>query len=254
MSIETKKLHSWLSTKGKERRKSASEAAKILLASYREHKEWLQIIPIELHRLASTLNTRIEEFDKSSGEALLIPVRGGFSIYVKSQPNYSRLRTSIAHELAHILFYNVDGEEPTRIKTPDEKEERFCFDVARRILAPDWHLKAIGVEDSHNLNFIFEAMTETLALSREVAAQLILQDYCLVKGVGGRWIKKGESYILQRGKAYASPSLEKSERKELHEQCRKFIESGAKPDSNFQIVDKKERTGDAFFVVLGKFV
>src|SRR5258708_16515337 len=131
-------IHNWLSTQGSARVEAACLAANALLYHYPYSGERLS--RIDLGRLAVALGIKLQRRAKVSGEARLIPTDRGFVI-LYSQPAGSgyRFRTSIAHEMAHTLFYSR-GHPPRRIVPWSQAEEHFCFDVARMILAPHWLL------------------------------------------------------------------------------------------------------------------
>lgn len=250
MNIPPDHAITWLQAKDKKRLQSVQEAADILLTAYRSHSNWLYILPIELHRLAATRNTKIAPIKNMKGVALLIPAERGFRILVNSNLDRGRFRTSVAHELVHTLFYAFDQDVPRRIVESSKNEESFCFDVARRILAPDWHIKKLGITCKTTPITIFKLLTNRLQLSRPIAARLMLQDYCLVQGVAGRWINEGNAWKLQRGYAYASPSLTTKKRKFMSEKALNFLEKGIEPNDSYEIICFFESSGIAAFLIV----
>lgn len=88
------------------------------------------------------INIEIEPDKKISilDKGLLMPVQGGFIIKYgvadKDQKKFHnvKIRETICHELAHILFYDCAPEIPhLKIKPP----EYLCHDIARQLLLPD---------------------------------------------------------------------------------------------------------------------
>lgn len=73
-------------------------------------------------------------------EARLIPENTGFNVRVKkSRYLPTRGRFSIAHELGHTFFYNLDYEPPRRLEGlpyPDDSEELLCDRFAAELLMP----------------------------------------------------------------------------------------------------------------------
>src|SRR5690349_17325157 len=77
-------------------------------------------------------------------EGVLSPVEGGFKIFIQNnfadQPGANRRqRFTIAHELAHTFFYDLNGEAPKRSKgsPKGQKLERLCHIGASQILVPE---------------------------------------------------------------------------------------------------------------------
>jgi len=226
MNLSPEKLKLWLSVKNEKREFAVQEAANILLSSYCSRSQWLNLIPIELYRLAATLNTKIEFISNTKSEATLIPVKGGFRILINGDLGRSRYRTSIAHELVHTLFYDSSKSVPRRMFKPSNEEEWFCFDVARRILAPEWHLMSLGVLTLRDPKQIFDLLTSKHKISLPMASRIVLQDYCIFQGVAGRWKKDEKGWKLQQGTAYASPTLSTKRRKMLNDRAREFLRIG----------------------------
>ncbi len=152
-----------------------------------------------------------------------MPVKGGFHVLVSDELEPARYRTSVAHELCHTLFYSRDYDIPKRLLPPSEAEERFCFDVARRVLAPRWMVEAFGLLKHPEAETMFKTLTGTFKLSRPAAARLMLADYRLVVGVAGRWSLVKGDWELKRGESFASPQLTAKERKSLHSAARDWL-------------------------------
>lgn len=239
----------WLAAEGECRTRAVEEAAGLLLRPY--ISRWPNLIPVELHRLASTLKTEIVRMRGLKGDAFLVPSKNGFRILVKVGLSVGRYRTSIAHELAHILFYSApENGEPRRLVRHGTREEQFCFDVARRILTPMEHLRAIRVFDEKDPITIFSKLTQTLLLSRPWAARVMLADYPLVKGVAGRWVKEENGWRLQRGSAAATPTLSEVERRKLRGVAKKHLECHPKEGLGYQVFSVTEKTTGGVFVLV----
>ena len=250
MNLSPEKAKEWLSAKNNERKNAIQNAADILLASYCSRTTWKQIIPIELNRLAATLKTKIEPIKNMQGDAMLIPAKGGFRIVINKGVPLTRYRTSISHELVHTLFYLFDEDVPRRMFKPSPEEERFCFDVARRILVPKWHLLSLGVLTLRDPKHVFDLLTSKLKISRPIASLIVLQDQCIFQGVAARWKKGEKGWKLQSGNAYASPTLSSKRRKMLNDKAREFLRTGHETNDKYKIISFFEYSGDAAFIIV----
>lgn len=108
-------------------------------------KEHGQLSPPVNPRLLTTyLRVLSVEQRKMIPEGVLCVVQGGFRIYLQSnfadQPGFRvRQRFTLAHELAHTLFYDISGPLPKLVKGAPrgEKLERLCQLGAAKILVPE---------------------------------------------------------------------------------------------------------------------
>jgi hypothetical protein len=219
-----------------------------LSRAYRER--WPDLIPVELHRLAWCLAVRIDPVGPLEGGARLVPVSGGFVVLVDRRLSPARYRTAVAHELAHTLFYSVSSSMPKRRVEHSKKEEYFCFDVARRLLAPKWVVEAIGLRQGHDAQEVFNALTSKLHLSRPVAARVMLDDHELAQGVAGRWRKDGGAWLLGKGTACASPSLSQEQRRSLRHRAHQWLTGQQVTTVACRVIGELNRTGESAFVVV----
>ena len=239
---------SWLRLKGLDRATAVERASHELLRAYRE--QWPNLIPTELHRLSASLGCQVRTVRNLEGGARLLPVRGGFHVLVSDKLEAGRYRTAVAHELCHTLFYSRNGDIPERLLPTTEAEERFCFDVARRVLAPRWMLEAVGLPSQRDAKPMFRILTGRFKLSRPTAARLMLADYELVTGVAGRWSLVENEWRLNRGESSASPQLKVTERKLLHSAARNWLRSGD-PETIFcQVFGLMEAGNQSAFVLV----
>ena len=215
----------WLEAHGADRQLAVENAAETLMRDYRS--KYGSMIPPELHRLAALLEGKIVYVDGLPGGARLVPVHGGFEILVDSTLSVSRMRTAIAHELAHTLFYSRAESIPRRLSAPSKWEEHFCFDVARRVLAPEWMIRVTGIADLNDISEMFHATSRTFKLGRQTASRVLLQDHRLLSGVAAIWVKLGEQWRMKPGNCYASSNLSKKERQYLHEIARAWLKDGS---------------------------
>lgn len=243
----------WLAAHGDGWRVAVEEAAGRLLSAYRPSLP--EEIPLNIYRLAYDLDTKIEFHSEMEGEARLLPIHGGFLILADERikgRNYKRFRTSVAHELAHTLFYERGAPVPKRGAPATAREEQFCFDVARRVLAPRAHVRGIVGQPPYNLEQVFSGLTVELQLSRPVAARAMLEDHRAASGIAGYWTPKSGSWEPKRGQVYASPDLTSEERKRLRSLVKRFLERGRDVPLPWKLVKFVEGEDESVFVVLGR--
>lgn len=246
----------WLKTTGEEWRRAAGEAAERLLISYRE--KFGDAIPVDLHLLAKTLDSTVVRVRNMRDDAKLLPVRGGFQILVRDDLRTARGRTAIAHELCHTLFYAREEPVPKRLNGLDAKaagrEEAFCFDAGRRVLAPDWAIKQLGLATA-DADVILTTLTRCLNLSRDIAARAMLEDHALVEGVAHKWVLRNGEWKIESGHSFVSNSLKArtKEIKLLHQVSLGCLMKGVYPRSECSVVAFKEPSGDAAFVIVQVF-
>jgi hypothetical protein len=249
--IESAEISSWLTASGATRVKVIHEAASLLLAEY--FRKWIHLIPVELHRLSATMRSEIVRSTTLNGEALLLPIKDGFKILVNAKSVVARYRASVAHELAHTMFYSNElGSVPARLIPYSKEEEFFCFEVARHILSPREHLESVGVFAEHDPTAIFNILTHKLQLSRPWASKVMLSDHALVKGIAGRWKRTEEGWMQQYGTSSASPDLDKKDRKQLRTAVTEYLNHDTGFPSSTEPIIIKETSGEGIFVLLVK--
>ena len=121
---------------------------------------------------------KISTFD----EGLLMPIRGGFMIkygtFSKKREKFHRvkIRETICHELAHILFYDCTSLMPRLgIRPP----EYLCHDIARKLLLPTQLLKENFSEkkkESNNLIDLIEQLSRDFQVALKLMAKRLTED------------------------------------------------------------------------------
>jgi len=236
---------------GAMRLSAVRQAADSLLREY--FRCWMHLVPVELYRLSATLRTEVVRSTILKGEAVLMPTRDGFRIIVNSSSPVGRYRASVAHELSHTLFYDAESAGvPIRRIPYTRREEPFCFDVARHMLAPKEHLDAIGVFVERDPAAILARLTDRLFLSRPWAARVMLADYTLVRGIAGRWKRTEQGWLPEYSSSSASPDLTQRERKKLRDAVGKWLDSGAEPPRSMRIASIEEKSGEGIFVLIAE--
>jgi hypothetical protein len=244
-------IREWLAAEGDSRKEAIAEASKTLLKDYTSIYE--HFIPIELHRLAITLNSEIISLENMQGDASLIPTQNGFRILVNSNLYAGRYRASIVHEFAHTLFYTNPAQgKPRRLFPQSSREEHFCFDVARNILAYEPHLRAIGLDKENDPAIIFTKLTDIFLLSRPWAARVMLADRGLATGIGGRWLKIADEWKLTPGSSAATPLLSARERIKLRNLAKEYLKDPNFQPEGYKIIAVKEKMAEGIFVLVIK--
>jgi hypothetical protein len=240
----------WLACHGDKWQEAVVTAASILLQDYRT--TWPDAPFVNLYRLASTLDTRIAFVTDLTDGARLMPVQGGFRVLVRESLPRAKFRFSVAHELAHTLFYSREHDIPQQLQGPTKNEEIFCCDVARRVLAPDWLVDRCGLREMASAKEVFATLTDSdgaFRLSKPLAARVMLADYRLAKGVGGLWLNTGGAWKLKAGMAYASQSLGDKQKKLLRGMAQFWLKNRKEP-LGFQVIGCDEVEGDSAFVIV----
>ena len=236
---------------GEEWHKSITESVTYLLSSYQN--KFSNEIPVNLYRLAALNDTRIEIVNKLEGEARLLPINNGFLILVNENEwltRNKRCRTAIAHELAHTIFYNNVGGVPTRMFKSDNREEQFCFDVGRRLLAPEWLIKKYIFPKLPDVQLIFNKLHEEFKISRPVIARIMLQDYPIASGIANAWELINGKWIPKKGLSLASPNLPTELKKKLKEISESWLINENKVFSPWLIIDQIEDPKKSAYIMV----
>jgi IrrE N-terminal-like domain len=208
-SRSVQSLSSAVRSTGSSRAGIADKAAEYLLSQYKRSGSRDEI-PVNLDGLAKSLRCRVEIADSMEGEGRLLPTSTGFTILINPRMPYPRRRVSIAHEMAHTLFYDSQRSN-RRIIPATTEEEGFCFDVGRRLLAPRWLLRRAGLYEERAVGAIFRALKVRFLLTRPAAARAILQDHSLVVGLAGVWRRRRSRWEIDFDSLVTSPVLDSAD-------------------------------------------
>ena len=120
-------------------------------------------------------------------EGLLIPVRGGFILQYGVLDRQGRrfhsvkIRETICHELAHILFYDCNSSIP---QLPIVPPEHICHNIARQFLVPDGILRkrlSEKIESDVNLVQLLRQLSSEFKVALRIMAQRLTEDLSLLK-------------------------------------------------------------------------
>lgn len=147
-------------------------------------------------------------------DARIVPVgRHGFAIEVNALVSGARRRLSIAHELAHLIMWDLDGDLRS-----GPAVERLCNDLAGELLVPENMLRRVLLQqgtlgnwrDYVTCSSIF-TVSRQFAVSIEVAARRVFRDFDLAPNrvaIIWRQFADSETAALRIGSAWHSPKWE----------------------------------------------
>ena len=130
-------------------------------------------------------------------EGALLRTEKGFFIKLKKdlQTNLYRRRFTIAHEIGHTFFYQIDQIPPRRYEIPSlqyHEEEKLCDLFAANLLLPEFLLSKVfdnlsgitGSEEHHRiiLSLLIRIQQQSQVAMRTLAIR-VMRDLKLVRGV-----------------------------------------------------------------------
>ena len=120
----------------------------------------------------------------------------GFVIETGPGPQVRR-RFTLAHEIGHTIFFDLNGPMPHRMLSGarPEEEEAFCNMFASELLMPgDWIFSALekGSDDARYRcpPIVIQNLAETFQVSRRAMARRLVEDLGVLQGIamGARWL------------------------------------------------------------------
>lgn len=93
-------------------------------------------------------------------------------------------------------------------------------------------------------------LVQRFQMSRDVAAQVMLQDYALAFGIAGRWSRRKGSWSLDQGRFYASPGLSTKHRKDLRAVALQSLAGGLEADGALRVSVELEASKESAFVLV----
>lgn len=120
-------------------------------------------------------------------EGLLIPVRKGFVIQYRVLDHRGRrfptvkMRETICHELAHILFYDCNSSIPQLLMVPPE---HICHNIARQLLLPEGILRrrfSETIKPDVNLVRLLRELSSEFKVALWIMTQRLTEDLSLLK-------------------------------------------------------------------------
>ena len=159
--------------------------------------------PIDVFAISNIGKAAIEIAYKNKAqigsEAIIEPISKGFLISVEEKlnlgPKRRRLRSTIAHELAHTFFYDTSFLPPKRLgQNTSEKmyrvEEDICRSLVREFLMPTKSLSPL-LNNNHNLytasSKTFAFLSDLYAASSDIVAYKLIKDLKLWDIIFIKW-------------------------------------------------------------------
>ncbi len=111
-------------------------------------------------------------------DAYLLPYNDGFNIILnKKISNIRRVRTIIAHEIAHTFLFNLNTEPPSPYYSSDgldwNNEEGPVYEISRSILVPEKWIKRYDKRPSLKN---FNMLRQKFNVSKDVMARRLIHD------------------------------------------------------------------------------
>jgi Zn-dependent peptidase ImmA (M78 family) len=166
--------------------------------------------PIQLDKIKQVRHIYEEASFISSGSlnAVLTPSSRGFILRIQEGQNLFRQRFSIAHEIGHTFFYDINKNPPVRLISQvssgvlSPKEEDICSAFARELLIPRELIdrELFKLSDNNKLMAILD-LGNRYGVSAEVMTRRLLMDLSQLETTAA--IFKGEDNLgRQRVKVY----------------------------------------------------
>jgi len=130
-------------------------------------------VPVNLVSLAQHQGIRqIKEMDTRLDGQLLELEDGGYEVILSKNSSVARKRFTLAHEIAHTLFFA--GQDSEGLACGEEAEEELCNAAAAEILIPSRFLQKVFPRDKEVTVESFLEVTRLFECSLEAAAWRLL--------------------------------------------------------------------------------
>jgi Zn-dependent peptidase ImmA (M78 family) len=178
------------------------------------------VAPVMLNKIAQLRRIYRTEFfhDLNAPEATLVPMPKGFILKLPAGRATARYRFSIAHEIGHTFFYNVNASPPTRLLARgssgllSQKEEDICNAFAGELLMPREMVAAeqTRLRGIDNLDLLSH-LAYYFRVSLECAAIRLLWDLSALETTIAIFKEANTRPRRYSGKAVRSPRKEERE-------------------------------------------
>ena len=215
---ERGKLAAWLRSRygRKPVRHIAESIANELLSTVREPGPPVSVEPLlAARRVAAVRRIRGGRRSRMPQDGRLLVTDHGFAVEVKSGPE-TRVRFTLAHEIGHTVFYDLDTSPPQRLVpggTPKD-EERFCNLFAAELLMPrglvQTELNKVrrGGDEPASPTAAIVRLAQSFRVSIEAMARRLVEDLGVLEGIalGSRWMPGLDSSLQVAPSDQAAPS------------------------------------------------
>ena len=162
--------------------------------------------PIHLHSLFGTRHVTDYSESKMVTNGRLLVDKAGFKIIVQNGYE-TRTRFTLAHEIAHTVFYDLESSPPKRLLhgARAKEEEHFCNMLAAEVLMPSWMIEdecnkfMVGNEYTSPIT-LFRQLARTFRVSLEALTRRVVEDLQTYKGIvlSTRWLPSVKSTIINK--------------------------------------------------------
>lgn len=162
--------------------------------------------PIYLHSLFDTRHVTAYSELKTVTSGRLVIDKAGFRIEVQNGYE-TRTRFTLAHEIAHTVFYDLESSSPKRLLhgARTKEEEYFCNMLAAEILMPFWMIEGelkkfrAGNEDTSPV-LLFQQLARIFKVSLEAMIRRVVEDLQIYKAVvlSTRWLPGVEKTLVNK--------------------------------------------------------
>jgi hypothetical protein len=140
-------------------------------------------VPSDLNKFGSFRKVKniIEDASLTTCEAMLTPIRGGFIIKYDPKVPETRQRFSIAHEIGHTFFFDLNVDDQTMpqktFKSFSKTEEKWANLIAGEILTPEpYFYKSVLEFGKKPSIYILKNLKLKFKVSLEVLIKRLLYD------------------------------------------------------------------------------
>lgn len=156
--------------------------------------------PVNLRLLFGRRRIKGYAVSKMEEDGRLLVNRDGFKIEVKDSWE-TRTRFTLAHEIGHTFFYDLDRHPPQRLlqSTHLKDEEAFCSILAAELLMPAQMVatelgKQEGWGDLTDPTVVLRRLADLFKVSLEAMTRRIIEDLKAVNGVvmSVRWLTRNQ--------------------------------------------------------------
>ena len=164
--------------------------------------------PVDLCDIASSRRILRTTYSRArlTPEAVLVPIGEGFVVRLAGGQPRVRNRTSLAHEIGHTFFFDLEKNPPTRLLVDagglaSHKEEDICKAFARELLLPTELVRGF-LKLQHNTPLdLLSSLAARFAVSIELVAVRLLWDLHELKNTIAVFAEMGESPESRSGAA-----------------------------------------------------
>ena len=193
--------------------------------------------PVQLDKIKQIRHIYEETSFNSPGSltAVLTPSSKGFILRLREGQHLFRQRFSIAHEIGHTFFYDINKNPPVRLISRissgvlSPKEEDICSAFARELLIPRELIsrELFKLSDNNKLRVILD-LGSRYEVSAEVMTRRLLMDLSQLETTAAIIFRGRDNFGRQGAKVYIRPYKGKTIRHYLRKRERAVFSEALK--------------------------